>query len=525
MKILLNYFKEMSFIGAFLIASQPVSTQNYAMGLYFEEWDGQATIIRGDEEYKGHIVVPEVITWYDGEVTEETTPEELESMKRESTVVDISVDAFADCKGLLSIKLPNTLKDGSHFGNYHGCTSLQKIELPETLTKLISDSWWDGPDWVYYGPFESCTSLKSINLPKDVRLIGRKAFYGCTNLTVDFPKNIVEVEDSAFVGCTFSSTEITIPYHNVEEDGLPTSIGLGAFAGTNLETLKYNGQYLSDHLGGGESLKKLVIGPQVEYVSLRSGVTDGLESIVVDAANPTLDSRENCNAVIRTATNELLAGCGVSTIPASVEIIGQYAFEGCMNLKHIDLPSTLRDIRYNAFARCGLEEITIPVMNFTDGDECIFLECHQLKSVTLSEGLTIVPFSMFEKCDALESITFPSTMKDIGKMAFYGCTALQSVKSLAKDAPKMRDNTFSKVTYENCPLYIREDAQNYHSGYWWYKFKNVQKFSFDAVSAINSGQNTEFSAYDINGRKLSKMQRGVNVLLMSDGTRRKVVVK
>jgi len=33
------------------------------------------------------------------------------------------------------------------------------------------------------------------------------------------------------------------------------------------------------------------------------------------------------------------------------------------------------------------------------------------------------------------------------------------------------------------------------------------------------------AVYDANGRKLSKMQRGVNIFLMSDGTKRKVLVK
>ena len=49
-----------------------------------------------------------------------------------------------------------------------------------------------------------------------------------------------------------------------------------------------------------------------------------LERIEVDAANPVYDSRENCNAIIHTSTNELVAGCKNSQIPNSVTSLGEW---------------------------------------------------------------------------------------------------------------------------------------------------------------------------------------------------------
>ena len=41
----------------------------------------------------------------------------------------------------------------------------------------------------------------------------------------------------------------------------------------------------------------------------------GLSSIVVDKRNPVYDSRDNCNAIIATATNEIIVRCRNTTTP------------------------------------------------------------------------------------------------------------------------------------------------------------------------------------------------------------------
>lgn len=48
------------------------------------------------------------------------------------------------------------------------------------------------------------------------------------------------------------------------------------------------------------------------------------------------DSRENCNAIIETATNTLINGCKNTIIPNSVTTIGYGAFWGCSGLTRID---------------------------------------------------------------------------------------------------------------------------------------------------------------------------------------------
>ena len=59
-----------------------------------------------------------------------------------------------------------------------------------------------------------------------------------------------------------------------------------------------------------------------------------LERMVVDAANPVYDSREDCNAIIHTSTNNLVAGCKNSQIPNSVTSLGDYCFTSLLMLNH-----------------------------------------------------------------------------------------------------------------------------------------------------------------------------------------------
>ena len=61
-----------------------------------------------------------------------------------------------------------------------------------------------------------------------------------------------------------------------------------------------------------------------------------LTSIEVERDNSVYDSRENCNAIIETATNTLISGCKNTIIPNSVTEIGYGAFFDCRGVTRID---------------------------------------------------------------------------------------------------------------------------------------------------------------------------------------------
>ena len=77
-----------------------------------------------------------------------------------------------------------------------------------------------------------------------------------------------------------------------------------------------------------------------------------LTSIIVEKDNPKYDSRDNCNAIIETKSNTLIAGCNNTVIPSSVTSIGDYAFFGS-ELTSITIPNSVKSIGDYAFGGCS----------------------------------------------------------------------------------------------------------------------------------------------------------------------------
>ena len=129
-----------------------------------------------------------------------------------------------------------------------------------------------------------------------------------------------------------------------------------------------------------------------------------LKRIKVSGKNNTYDSRKNCNAIIHTATNTLIAGCKNTIIPDTVSQIGNGAFAGCEGLSSISIPDSVKNIGSSAFSGCdGLTSITIPDSVTHIGDEA------------------------FWGCSGLRSITIPATVAHIGNRTFYSCNALSEI--------------------------------------------------------------------------------------------------
>jgi hypothetical protein len=82
----------------------------------------------------------------------------------------------------------------------------------------------------------------------------------------------------------------------------------------------------------------------------------GLTSISVAEGNPVYDSRNDCNALIETATNTILYGCSATVIPEGITAIADDAFAG-VEISSISFPSSITSIGSYNFFLTNLEEV------------------------------------------------------------------------------------------------------------------------------------------------------------------------
>jgi len=269
----------------------------------------------------------------------------LNSFAIPNSVTSIGGNAFRDCRSLASVTIPNSVTwiGGSTF---YGCSSLTSITIPNSVTSI--------GQFAFYG----CSSLTSITIPNSVTSIGQYAFRDCRSLaSVTIPKSVTWIGGSAFYGCS-SLTSITIPTS-------VTSIGQYAFFGcssfTSIEIPNSVTSIEGNAFYGCSNLASITIPSSVTTIGHGAfSNCNGIASIKVDDNNIKYDSRDNCNAIIETATNILVQGCNNTTIPNSVISIGDDAFYG--NVNHITIPSWITYIGEYAFS-CKMVEVesTVPI--------------------------------------------------------------------------------------------------------------------------------------------------------------------
>ena len=128
-----------------------------------------------------------------------------------------------------------------------------------------------------------------------------------------------------------------------------------------------------------------------------------------------------------------------------VQSIGDNAFLECEDLRSVTIPDSVQSIGYQAFQRCtGLQSVTIPGSVQSIGISA-FSVCTGLQSVTIGDGVQSIGSSAFADCTGLQSATIGDGVQSIGSYALAGCTSLPSV-TIPGSVQTIGDSAFRDCT-------------------------------------------------------------------------------
>lgn len=143
---------------------------------------------------------------------------------------------------------------------------------------------------------------------------------------------------------------------------------------------------------------------------------------------------------------------------SKLNVIGLIAFGNCRNLAKIDIPESVTLIEKDAFYHCsGLTTCTIG-SGVTSIGGYAFCSCKSMTSVTFSEGsqLTNIGMQVFAVCSSLKSIIIPRNVTSIGQVAFGGCNSLTNVTVNPLIPPTLGTSVFDDTS--NCPIYVPNES-------------------------------------------------------------------
>lgn len=431
-----------------------ISNGNVVYGISYDlnKETKEATVISGENEYKGYVVIPETITVDD----------------KEYAVTAIGESAFQNCTNLASVSIPSSITAIGEYA-FDGCPSLIQIySNPSTPPTISANTFTD----------ETKSTCRLYVLKEDIEAYQSDAEWGkFSNITVSTCVTVVnsisyylnkETKEATVIsGENEYKGSINIP-KMITVDGneyAVTTIGKNAFRNcTSLtyvtipESVTAIGEYAFD---GCSSLK---------YISAPS-------------TPPTISAN--------TFTEEIKSTCKLS-IPASgytayksdsewgkffISTIGGAEIDGIVYVLYNDTKEALVTSNPNCAG-----DIVIPASVIFDGNvysvtsiaSFAFYNCKNLTSVTISNSVISIESSAFFGCSSLTSVTFPNSITRIGYWLFDNCTNLAEIIVKNPTPPSISSYTFGYNVQNTCKLYVPEEGlEAYKADAEWGQFLNI----------------------------------------------------
>ena len=434
--------------------------------------------------------------------------ENLRSVSLPSTLTSIGEAAFWACSSLQSITLPNNL---THIGlnAFRACHSLTQVLIPASVTNI------DG------SAFECCTGLTDVVFEGNSLEFGSGAtFYDCTSLKNVFfngtradwtasrgssgsvlpaAAQIYYKNDLISSGtCGDNSSGNNTQWKLTKAGTLIITVGTGCTEGGIADFAYGKAPWYQDIYDSG--IRCLIIGSGIKTIGSYAfaDCTDLAEIIVPDGVISIGDGafQQNSGAkrvVLPPSTvyigHGALRDCSALTSVSLPDSMSNRLFldmfEGCTNLKSVDIPDGITDIYEGDLASCpnwtdiyydnwgrvwnrvvsnvrdsipdrmnvhfkdniydsgscgenvtwtltadGTLTIsgTGAMTDYTYDSRSPWYSCRTyIKRVVMQQGVTSIGDHAFWDCSGLTSVTIPDGVTSIGDSAFSGCAALTSV--------------------------------------------------------------------------------------------------
>lgn len=353
-------------------------------------------------------------------------------------------------------------------GAFAGCNSLIKVQFEKNSKITNIDGGFYGFSSNPDGVFRECKQLREIVIPKSVTIIKGGAFHGCVSLeSVIFEdgSNLQELEGVYKYDGARGAFMGCISLKNIEIPKCVKRIGFCAFKGcTSLTNVIFENDSNLEFIDG-------------------AFFPDHLESY---------GAFEDCVSL-----KEIL-------LPSQLKEIGYSAFKNCSSLEYVyfepnsklkiingaqggsfNVPASYNE-SFGAFSNCtSLKKIEVPSSVEVIG-EAVFKNCVSLESVVFDENSRLKVLEgdynvkgyytgVFADCKSLKSIVIPANVQIIKKTAFKGCISLETVsfeKNSCLEEIIGGDEYTEYGAFNNCKKLNMFDASNCS------KLKNIGNSSF-----------------------------------------------
>lgn len=450
------------------------------------EWIGNSTFENaslGSNRKDGHLVIPANVTQIGHDAFRGCNALGTVTFEAGSTpIVFVSSwgkgNTFTSCAALTTIELSNRIDTlPGYFAN--DCPLLSNVKWSSTVKEIGGHA------------FENDVVLDSTDLSGTVtETIGEYAFSGCTGFgLVKFPETLVNIENGAFaktlMGKRSAAGQLVIP-------ASVSYIGYNAFeACVYLESVSFNDQTGADvtaidfgsswgkgeTFAGCEALKTISLSnktvnlpptfahncPVLSTVNWSNALKKIDENAF--ANDPVLNSPDMSNTALETIEEGAFKDCKALQcvkLPETLKTIGANAFQGTSMgtaSAHGDLviPSAVTYIGCYAFENCEFlgsvtfrpytGEAALDAMAFGEswGHGQTFANCKVLKSITMSNRLSVIPPEFAMNCESLKTVKWGAFITEIGDSAFYKDAVLNS-----PDFSSTTLKTIGESAFEGC---------------------------------------------------------------------------